>query len=88
MRVHTRIQKWGNGLALRVCGPLRDIPQFKDGTEVEVEITNEGFIVKKRLQRNSLLPFTEAQLIDGLNEKLAHTELLANPLSSEFEQDE
>ena len=49
MRVHAKIQKWGNGLALRVAGVMRDIPHFEAGTEVEVEIFEEGFSVKKCL---------------------------------------
>ena len=86
MRVHARIQKWGNGLALRVCGLMRDIPHFKEGTEVEVEITENGFIVKKlQSKRNLQLPFSEAQLLEGLTHKLAHGDLLATPLPSEFE---
>ena len=31
MRVHAKIQKWGNGLALRVSGVMRDIPHFRKG---------------------------------------------------------
>lgn len=34
MRIHAKIQKWGNGLTLRVGGTIRDITHFKGGTEV------------------------------------------------------
>ncbi len=85
MKMHTRIQKWGNGLALRVGGAMRDIPHFKNGTEVDVEITEEGFTVKKSIsKKNRLLPFSEAQLLDGLTYELAHADLLAAPLKKEF----
>lgn len=88
MKVHARIQKWGNGLALRVCGPLRDIPHFKEGTEVNIEITEDGFIVKKSLSKkiNSQLPFSEARLLKGLTASRAHSDLLTDPLPKEFEQ--
>ena len=88
MKVHARIQKWGNSLALRVCGPMRDIPHFKEGTSVDVEITSEGFVVKKSNKKISVLPFSERQLLEGLNPKLAHADLLATPLNIEFKQDE
>lgn len=35
--VHAKIQKWGNGLGLRVAGLMRDIPHFSLNTDVEVE---------------------------------------------------
>ena len=51
MRIHAKIQKWGNGLALRVGGVLRDIPQFQEGTEVDIEINKNGFTVNKSIQK-------------------------------------
>ena len=86
MIVHTKIQKWGNGLALRVGGVIRDIPHLEEGTEVEVEIFAEGFSVRKRLpQQIKLFPYSESQLLQGLTQELAHADLLANPLSNELE---
>ena len=37
MKVEAKIQKWGNGLALRVSGVMRDIPHFEAGNIVEVD---------------------------------------------------
>lgn len=86
MIVHTKIQKWGNGLALRVGGVIRDIPHLEEGTEVEVEISEEGFSVRKYLpKKQKLFPYSETQLLQGLTQELAHADLLASPLSSEFE---
>ncbi len=86
MKVHARIQKWGNGLALRVGGAIRDIPHFKEGTEVDVEITKDGFTVRKSLPNQTLFPFSEAMLIEGLSNERAHADLLAIPLANEIEQ--
>lgn len=87
MKVHARIQKWGNGLALRVCGPMRDIPAFKEGSEVEIGITENGFSVKKIcLKKKAYLPYTEAELLHALTYKKAHGDLLAKPLSSELDE--
>ncbi len=86
MIVHTKIQKWGNGLALRVSGSIRDIPHLQEGTEVDVEICEEGFSVRKSLARPvKLFPFSESQLLEGLNPETAQADLLTNPLSSEIE---
>jgi antitoxin MazE len=29
MTLHAKIQKWGNGLALRISGAMREIPHLK-----------------------------------------------------------
>ena len=86
MKVHMRIQKWGNGLALRVSGPMRDIPHFQEGTEVDIQITKEGFIVRKSTHNKKLFPFSELTLIADLTSELAHADLLANPTAREIEQ--
>lgn len=85
MRVHARIQKWGNGLALRVSGVMRDIPHFQNGTEVDIDINEEGFSVVKSLpKKKNIFPFSESQLLSGLNGSNAHADLLAIPLAIEM----
>lgn len=85
MIVHSKIQKWGNGLALRVSGGMRDIPHFEEGTEVDVEIFEEGFLVKKSLPKKiNLFPYSESQLLDSLDQITSHSDLLTNPLPDEI----
>jgi len=77
--VHAKIQKWGNGLALRVAGIMRDIPKFQSDTPVDVEVFNDGFTVRMaQPQRKAWqLPYTEAELLDGLSVINAHADELA-----------
>lgn len=77
LAIETKIQKWGNGLGLRVSGIIRDIPHFEENTPVTVEVTEAGFTVKKTQQPTQALPFTEAQLLEGLNPSSAHSDLIA-----------
>lgn len=85
MKVEAKIQKWGNGLALRVSGVMRDIPHFEAGNIVEVDIDEKGFsVVKLKQNKNKLFPFTEVQLLENITPELAHADLLAEPLDSEF----
>jgi antitoxin MazE len=85
MKVQTKIQKWGNGLALRVGGVMRDIPRFQEGTLVEVEINETGFTVIKCEPRKTLsFPFSESQLLKELTPALAHADLVVSPLPSEL----
>lgn len=84
MKVDAKIQKWGNGLALRVGGAMRDIPKLMDGTLVEVEIHEDGFTVKKQ-SPEKLFPFTEEELLSDLTPESAHADLLAEPSKSELD---
>ncbi len=86
MRVEAKIQKWGNSLGLRLSGPIKSIPHFKEGMIVAVEVSEEGIEVrpmKKKQMRK--LPFTEDQLLKGLNADTSHSEELAliSPKESE-----
>ena len=84
MRVHTKIQKWGNDLALRIFGVMRDIPHFQEGTEVDVEVNEKGlFVVKSIPNKQILFLFSESQLLQGLNAEQAHADLLTIPLTIE-----
>lgn len=85
MRTQAKIQKWGNGLALRVAGMMRDIPQFQEGMEVDVDIDEEGFTVKRSAPVKKIrLPFSESQLLNGLTPGLAHADSLIAPSVDEL----
>ena len=85
MKFQTKIQKWGNGLALRVAGAMREIPDFKEGTPVEIEVSKDGFSVTKVATASFLkLPFSEADLLSGITPTLAHSDELAELRTSEM----
>lgn len=84
LAVDTKIQKWGNGLGLRVSGLMRDIPHFEENTPVTIEITEDGFTVKKAQQSINPLPFTEEQLLADLNPNTAHSDLVSATLENEW----
>lgn len=85
MKIHAKIQKWGNSLALRVGGAMREIPHLKEGTDVDIEITKDGFTVTKS-KKKKRFPFKESDLIKGLSPETAHADLLATPQPNEVEQ--
>ena len=82
--IESKIEKWGNGLGLRVSGIMRDIPQLLVNTHVTVEVFEDGFIVKKTMPPYKKLPFSEEELLFGLDENTSHSELLTTPLKSEL----
>ncbi len=77
--VHAKIQKWGNGLALRVAGLIRDVPGFKQDTPVDVEIFEDGFTVRKTRTQDVgfQFPIKETDLLNGLTSENAHADELA-----------
>lgn len=85
MEIESKIQKWGNGLALRVSGVMRDMPDFQEGTKVTVEVTEEGLLIKKmKPNKHKSLPFSEAELLEGLNSDTIHSELVATVTNKEM----
>ena len=79
MRIRTKIQKWGNSLGLRVSGALRDIPHFREGTKVEINVTEEGLTIKKLSSRSKklALPYSENELLADMTPEKAHADSLA-----------
>ena len=82
--VSAKIQKWGNGLGLRVSGAMRDIPDFEENSEVTVEIFDDGFMVKRAVNKPQNLPYSEQELLQGLGEDVAQEELLATTMDVEW----
>jgi antitoxin MazE len=77
MKTEASIQKWGNGLALRVSGIMRDIPHFKEGMRVMVDVTEDGFVVKKLAPSKKKLPFSEKELLKDLTAYTSHADEMA-----------
>ena len=86
MKVESEIKKWGNSLALRVTGIMADLPNFRDGTKVIVEVSEEGITVKPVHSRRGRLhlPYSEEELLAGISHETAHADELAIPLASEM----
>ncbi len=86
MQIHAHIQKWGNGLGLRVSGVLRDIPCFQADDEVEVQVTEQGFSVKKLVSKKTppFKKYTEAELLENITPRKIHADELDKPLAQEW----
>lgn len=84
MHTQAKIQKWGNGLAIRVAGVMRDIPKFEAGTVVDVEVTEEGLLIRRQAKTKVGLPFSEADILRGLNANAAHSDEVVHLLPQEI----
>ena len=86
MRVETEIKKWGNSLALRVTGPMAELPRLGPGTRVTVDIDSQGFVVRRAVGtlRSFRFPDDEGALLAGMTAENAHADLLAEPSGREL----
>lgn len=56
---------------------MRGIPHFDENTPVILEVSEAGFTVKKAIKPYTPLPFTEEQLLSGLDSSSVHSDLLS-----------
>lgn len=86
MKVETEIKKWGNSLALRVTGVMAEMPGFREGAKVVVDVSADGFMVKPALSsaKKIELPYSEQELLKDLTPSNAHVEALASPTDFEM----
>ena len=86
MKVETEIKKWGNSLALRVTGVMATLPEFKVGTRVVVDVTDEGLVVKPATGKKDRfhLPYTESELLTDLTPETVHADELVKITAYEF----
>lgn len=89
MHVETEIKRWGNSLALRVSGIMAELPGFSAGTRVSVEVTEEGLVVKpiRDEVRESVLPYSEKELLANLTPEGAHADEAVELLPEELADD-
>lgn len=82
----TVIQPWGNSLGLRITRALSEAARFKRGTVVTVAVVDGGLLVKPkpRLEKPWPFPYSEAELVRGLDPAKAHADELPAILASEL----
>ena len=85
MRVNAEIKKWGNSLVLRVTGVMAELPKFKAGTKVTVDVSSDGIFVKPGSKKREVLrfPYAESALLAGMTPEKAHADALATPVGTE-----
>ena len=45
--IHSKVQKWGNSLGIRISGVVRELTSFEADSNITIEIFDNGFTVKK-----------------------------------------
>ncbi len=85
MKTECEIKKWGNSLAIRITSSMAEMPHFEVGTKVVVDSSEDGLVIKRssKPKRKLKLPYSEKDLLKGLDSYSAHADELASLIGSE-----
>lgn len=70
--MRTRIQKWGNSLALRIPKSFADEVRLKQGSLVEVSLADGKLLISPVKEEETI---TLEQLLAGVTEENLHSEI-------------
>jgi len=83
MRTKTKINMWGNSLAVRITSAMANAAHLHKGSEISIEVGENGINIKP-LHKKMYLKFTEAELLADLSVESSGKELLATNFSDEL----
>lgn len=69
--MRTRVQKWGNSLALRIPKPLADQAHITQGSLVEIKVVDDVL----RIELVAPEAYTLDALLEGVTEENIHEEI-------------
>lgn len=69
--MHVRVQKWGNSLAVRIPKPLAEDAEVKEGTVLNLAVS-EGKVIATPVSKKKL---SLKQLLAKVNRKTLHDEI-------------
>lgn len=68
----SKIQKWGNSLALRIPKSYAEALEFNEGASVKIKIVKDKLIISRKKKQDIKLN----ELLSGINDKNLHKEVL------------
>ena len=84
--MRSEIKRWGNSAAIRLPSKILNEARLEVSSPVSMVVKGSKIIIEaagEPLSRHLKLPFSEADLIRGLNSETAHADELALPSASE-----
>ena len=70
IRVHGKIQRWGNSLGIRIKKSIAEEIQLKENSEVDITVSGDQLILTPVSPR-----YTLEDLIDGITQENLHSEV-------------
>lgn len=85
--MQSEIKRWGNSAAIRLPRGILAAARLEVSSPVTVVVEGRKIIIEARgepLKKHLALPFSEDDLIRGLNPETAHADELAQPGGTEI----
>ncbi|MEO8664432.1 MAG: AbrB/MazE/SpoVT family DNA-binding domain-containing protein [Ignavibacteria bacterium] len=77
----TKIQKWGNSLAIRIPKSFAETTQIKEGSEIKLSLEHDKIIVTKKEKPK----FTLKDLVSKITKNNTHQEInFGSPVGKEL----
>lgn len=82
--MQSQIRKIGNSLGTIIPTAIIQKFELTVGTPLDIVEIDGQIIIKPIAQKKSKFPFSEAELLAGLNADNAHSDLVAQPTNKEW----
>lgn len=84
--MHSQIKRWGNSAAVRLSSKIMAQANLDVSSPVIIEVKDGKIVIEpaENAPRKINLPFSEADLLKGLDAHGAHADELAQPTSTEM----
>lgn len=84
--MHSEVKRWGNSAAVRLSSKILAQANLSISSPIQIEVQDGKIIIEQnvRANRKVKLPFSEAELLKGLDNYGAHGDELAQPLDDEL----
>ena len=84
--MQSEIKRWGNSAAVRLPTRILAQAQLEMSSLIDIDVVDGKIVIAAAPEPSNKLklPFSEAELLAGLNEDNAHADLLASPMDKEF----
>ena len=85
--MHSEIKRWGNSAAVRLSSRIMAQAKLDVSSPISIDVRGGKIVIEatQRASRRIKLPFSEADLLRGLDAAGAHADELALPTSRELE---
>jgi len=83
--MQSEIKRWGNSAAVRLTGKILAQANLDVSSPINIEVKDGKIVIEaaRRASRKVNLPFSEAELLKGLDAHGAHADELAQPSATE-----
>lgn len=84
--MQSEIKRWGNSAAVRLSSKILAQAKLDVSSSISIEVTDGKIVIEAaaKAARKVNLPFSEADLLTGLDAHGAHADELAQPTATEM----